>query len=178
MKQGTAMHKALEDEVHTTVPVDITTNEDKWGLRIWNVVQGLRTLRDTGRTRELEVWGMVGGEIVNGIVDELSYDCPDPKLEGEIDERYANAQRAKDALPEYQTTIKDYLLSCANEGSHENSETGIKSQQAMHPPPVPGKQKEKLVYITDIKTRSVKSLPAGASIRPTVMQLHLSHHMV
>jgi exonuclease V len=178
MKQGTTIHKALEDEVHTTVPVDITTNEDKWGLRIWNIVQGLRTLRDTGRTRELEVWGMVGGEIVNGIVDELSYDCPDPKLEGEIDERYANAQRARDALPEYQTTIKDYLVSSAGEGSHESLETGIKNQQAMHPPPVPGKQKEKLVYITDIKTRSVKSLPAGASIRPTVMQLHLYHHMV
>ena len=178
MKQGTAIHKALEDEVHTTVPVDITTNEDKWGLRIWNIIQGLRTLRDTGRTRELEVWGMVGGEIVNGIVDELSYHCPDPKLEGEIDERYANAQRAKDALPEYQTTITDYLLSSAGGGSHENSETGIKSQQAMHPPPMPGKQKEQLVYITDIKTRSVKGLPAGASIRPTVMQLHLYHHMV
>jgi exonuclease V len=178
MKQGTAIHKALEDEVHTTVPVDITTNEDKWGLRIWNIIQGLRTLRDTGRTRELEVWGMVGGEIVNGIVDELSYGCPDPKLEGEIDERYANAQRAKDALPEYQTTIRDYLLSPAGGGSYENSETGIKSQQAMHPPPMPGKQREQLVYITDIKTRSVKSLPAGASIRPTVMQLHLYHHMV
>jgi exonuclease V len=178
MKQGTTIHKALEDEVHTTVPVDVTTNEDKWGLRIWNIVQGLRTLRDTGRTRELEVWGMVGGEIVNGIVDELSYDCPDPKLEGEIDERYANAQKAKDALPEYQTTITDYLLSSAGEDRHDSSEPEIKSPQAMHPPPVPGKPKEKLVYITDIKTRSVKSLPSGASMRPTVMQLHLYHHMV
>jgi exonuclease V len=183
MKQGTRIHKALEDEVHTTVPVDIITREDKWGLRIWNVIQGLRTLRDTGRTRELEIWAIIGGEIVNGIVDKLSYDCPDPKLEAQIDERYANLQKAKDALPEYQTTIRDYLLSSASGGTPITSEAGdpetkTENQQRMLPPPVPGKQKEPLVYITDVKTRSVKTLPAGASIRPTVMQLHLYHHMV
>jgi exonuclease V len=183
MKQGTRIHKAREDEVHTTVPVDITTREDKWGLRVWNVIQGLRTLRDTGRTRELEIWGIIGGEIVNGIVDELSYDCPDPKLEIQIDDRYANAQKAKEALPEYQTTITDYLLSSAVGGTQSNSgsgdlETETENQQAMPPPPVPGMQKEPIVYITDIKTRSVKTLPAGASVRPTVMQLHLYHHLV
>jgi exonuclease V len=183
MKQGTKIHKAREDEVHRTVPVDVATREDKWGLRIWNVIQGLRTLKDTGRTRELEIWGIIGGEIVNGIVDELSYDCPDPKLESQIDERYANAQKAKDALPEYQTTITDYLHSSAGGGIRNfseagNPETQTESQQTMPPPYVPGKQKEPLLYITDIKTRSVQTLPAGASIRPTVMQLHLYHHMV
>ena len=183
MKQGTKIHKAREDEVHTTVAVDVTTREDKLGLRIWNVIQGLRTLRDTGRTRELEVWGVIGGEIVNGIVDELTYECPDPKLEAQIDERYANAHRAKEALPEYQTTIADYLLSSAGGSSQSisdtgNLEAGTESQQIMAPPSVPGKPKELLVYITDIKTRAVKSLPAGASIRPTIMQLHLYHHLV
>ena len=80
MKQGTAVHKALEDEVHTTVQVSTTKREDSWGLRIWNIIQGLRTLRDTGRTREFEVWGTVGGELVNGVIDELSYTCPDPAV--------------------------------------------------------------------------------------------------
>jgi exonuclease V len=183
MRQGTKIHKALEAEIHTTVPVDITTKEDKWGLRIWNVIQGLRTLRDTGRTRELEVWGSIGGEIVNGIVDELSYDCPDPNLEAQVEDRYANAKKAKEALPEYQSTIKDYLLSSADGGNQPVSEAGnmdmeAESQQAMPPPTVPERQREPLVYITDIKTRGVKTLPAGASIRPTVMQLHLYHHML
>jgi exonuclease V len=183
MKQGTKIHKALEDEIHTTVPVDINTKEDKWGLRIWNVIQGLRTLRDTGRTRELEVWGSIGGEIVNGIVDELTYDCPNPKLEAQIEERYANAKKAKEALPEYQSTITDYLLSSADGGTQQTSKAGDtdmekKSQQAMPPPTLPPRQKEPLVYITDIKTRGVRTLPAGASIRPTVIQLHLYHHML
>ena len=182
MKQGTKIHKAREDEVHTTVPVDIASKEDKWGLRIWNVIQGLRTLRDTGRTRELEIWGMVGGEIVNGVVDELSYECPDPKLEAQIAERYANAKKAEDALPEYQTTIMEYLLPPNERDSQTIPESGdpeaeVKGQQSM-PPPILRKPKEAPVYISDIKTRAIKTLPAGASIRPTVMQLHLYHYML
>ena len=176
------IHKTLEDEVHTTVAVDITTKEDSWALRIWNIIQGLRTLRDTGRTRELEIWGVIGGEIVNGIVDELSYTCPDPRLEAESHKRYAVTQSDREALPEYQTSITDYLLSVSGGGQAMNETGGsiadAQAREAMPPPPAPGKQSERRVYITDIKTRSVKNLPAGASIRPTIMQLHLYHHIL
>uniref|UniRef100_A0A093UY99 Putative exonuclease V, mitochondrial n=1 Tax=Talaromyces marneffei PM1 TaxID=1077442 RepID=A0A093UY99_TALMA len=111
MMQGTAVHKVLEDEVHTTVPVDITTKEDGWALRIWNVIQGLRTLRTYGLTRELEVWGLVEGEIVTGIIDQLSYICPDPNLEASAAQHYADAEAARAALPEYQMSISDYFMS-------------------------------------------------------------------
>ena len=62
MKMGTVVHEALEKEVYTTVPVDVKTREEKWGLKIWNVISGLNILAETGMTRELEVWGIVGGE--------------------------------------------------------------------------------------------------------------------
>lgn len=75
------MHKTLEDQVHRSVRVDVTTKEDAWGLKIWNIIQGLRALRHGGMTRELEVWGVIDGQIVNGIIDELSYVCPDRELE-------------------------------------------------------------------------------------------------
>ncbi|EFQ31066.1 defects in morphology protein 1 [Colletotrichum graminicola M1.001] len=84
MKQGTKVHQALEDEVHTTVRVEIASKEDGFGLRIWNVVQGLRTLRETGMTRELEVWGFVDGNLVNGVVDGLSYENPDPEFQQQL----------------------------------------------------------------------------------------------
>ena len=61
MKKGSTIHKTLEDEVHTTVPVEITTKEDAMALRIWNIIQGLRSLREFGITRELEIWGLVRG---------------------------------------------------------------------------------------------------------------------
>lgn len=84
MKGGTRVHENLEREVHTTVDIKILSREDAFGLKIWNLVQGLRTLRDTGLTRELEVWGLVDGHVVNGIIDGLSEGNPDPEFEEEI----------------------------------------------------------------------------------------------
>ena len=84
MKAGSKVHKKLEDEVHTTVKIDIVSKEDIFGLKLWNVIQGLRTLRDTGLTREMEVWGMVDGHLVTGIIDSLSYTCPNAEFEEEI----------------------------------------------------------------------------------------------
>lgn len=161
MKQGSVVHKALEDEVHTTVPVRTTKIEDNWGLRFWNICQGLNTLRDTGRTRELEVWGTVGGELVNGIIDELSYECPDPK--------FVESQKAKgtsiDNVPEYQSSITEYLLAKPEKpGSQQVKETN-------------GTQ-DRWIYMTDTKTRATPTLPTGSSLRPTIVQLHLYHHML
>ncbi|EFE36255.1 uncharacterized protein ARB_05194 [Trichophyton benhamiae CBS 112371] len=76
MKRGTVVHQKLENEVHTSVPVTVLSKEDAWALRIWNVIYALRTLRDTGITREMEVWGMLDGEIVTGVIDCLSRDRP------------------------------------------------------------------------------------------------------
>jgi exonuclease V len=174
MKQGTKVHKALEDEVHRTVPVTITKKEDSWGLRLWNIIQGLRTLRDTGRTRELEIWGSVGGEIVNGVIDELSYDCPDPKLEEETVKSGRGAPLEDSTLPEYQTSITDYLLANGGRKDGGQSLTAAMMQES----PQRRSPKEKRIYITDVKTRAHPTLPAGASIRPTVLQLHLYHHIL
>ncbi|KAH8804678.1 putative exonuclease V [Xylogone sp. PMI_703] len=81
MRRGSEVHQKLESEVHTTVQIDVETEEEKWALRLWNVIIGLRTLRFEGLTRELEVWGTVDGLLVNGVIDELSFNCPDTTLE-------------------------------------------------------------------------------------------------
>lgn len=79
MKQGSKIHRALEDEIFPEhVVVETVSNEDRFGLRIWNTIQRLRMLRETGLTRELEIWGIVEGQVVNGVVDELSFARPDP----------------------------------------------------------------------------------------------------
>jgi exonuclease V len=84
MKRGSEVHEKLEREVYTPVQIDVTKKEDVFGLKIWNTIQGLRVLRDTGLTRELEVWGMVDGNVVNGVIDGLSYENPDPESEEEV----------------------------------------------------------------------------------------------
>ncbi len=178
MKQGTKVHERLEAEIHITVPVEVTKREDSWGLRIWNIIQGLRTLRDTGRTRELEVWGTIGGEIVNGIIDEVSYECPDPKLEERV-----NAKNGKNTpapvLMEYQTSIADFFQSGVQK---ENGQSMAAALSPADPSSVAApsrqRQKEQRVYITDVKTRGTSSLPSGSSVKPTILQLHLYHHML
>ena len=163
MRQGSAVHKTLEEQVHRTVAIDIGTKEDAWGLRIWNVIQGLRTLRETGLTRELEVWGVVDGELVNGVIDELSYVCPDKDLEEE------GVARASDGNVRQNIALADQpiLTAFLEARRSQSSSVGVlKSLRAM-------RKKTSKIYLTDVKTRGVKSVPKGASFRPTLMQLML-----
>ena len=162
MKQGSKVHKTLENEVHQTVPVDIDTKEDAWGLRIWNIIQGLRTLQETGITRELEVWGVIDGLVVNGVIDELSYICPDRELE-----EATGSCLNKNALPTDQTSITHFLQS---DSSQNNGRGVLQDLNTLL-------KKTSRVYITDVKTRTLNAVPKGASFRPTLMQLMLYHRL-
>ncbi|TGO70030.1 hypothetical protein BOTNAR_0004g00150 [Botryotinia narcissicola] len=170
MKQGSAVHKVLEDQVHRSVQIEIQTKEDAWGLRIWNVIQGLRTLRETGQTRELEIWGTIDGLVVNGIIDELSYICPDVEMElsllGKTEEKgQKKSKKKKKSPPTDQVSISDFFKGM--EGSSISEATRIKIR----------KQSNK-VYICDVKTRGVRTLPNDAAFRPTRVQLMLYHHLL
>ncbi|RMZ80094.1 hypothetical protein DV737_g3186, partial [Chaetothyriales sp. CBS 132003] len=185
MKQGTKVHQQLEDEVHVTVPVEVMTLEDSWALRIWNVIQGLATLRETGRTRELEVWGTVGGEIVNGVIDEVGYRCPDPKLKAALEAAQGNGKKRTkkenigvrdEELPEYhQTSITEFLTTASQEEDSREMTAALRSNEKAE---VVVEEEEKQIYITDVKTRTSARLPTGSSTKPTILQLHLYHHML
>ncbi|KAA6414936.1 MAG: hypothetical protein FRX48_01687 [Lasallia pustulata] len=168
MKQGSAVHKTLEDQVHQTVAVDIQSKEDAWGLRIWNVIEGLKTLRETGMTRELEIWGVVDGLVVNGIIDELSYICPDRELEEEVTARTAHGKTSQKIPPADQSSITKFLK--AN-GGQDLKYGVIKSLRSLV-------KKTSKIYLTDVKTRGTKTIPKGPSFRPTLMQLMLYHRLL
>ncbi|KAJ6447302.1 integral membrane protein [Purpureocillium lavendulum] len=101
MRQGSKVHQKLEDQVHTTVPIDIASKEDGFALRLWNLVQGLRTLRQTGLTRELEVWGTVDGNLVNGVIDGVSHENPNPDFEDELSSQGSQPDAKQSALTDY-----------------------------------------------------------------------------
>ncbi|KAI4167800.1 MAG: hypothetical protein LQ343_006932 [Gyalolechia ehrenbergii] len=168
MKQGSAVHKTLEEEVHRTVAVDIATKEDAWGLRFWNIIQGLRTLRETGMTRELEVWGVLDGLVVNGVIDELSYICPDRELEAtEI-----TATNIPSPLPANQKSIVDFLSPNGSQTfSQDNFGAATRSSR-------PSSKEVSRIYVTDVKTRNTSFVPRGASFRPTTMQLMLYRRLL
>ncbi len=165
MKAGTVVHKALEDQVHRTVKIEVKTREDAWGIRIWNVIQGLKMLRNTGITRELEIWGVIDGQVVNGVIDQLSYDPPDDGLDAGSQGGTGGAAGARDRLPASQTSLDDYLKF----SDVENGVSGSSNSQT---------NSSRKIYITDVKTRGVKSLPSGASFRPTIMQLMIYHRLL
>ncbi|KZL77645.1 defects in morphology protein 1 [Colletotrichum tofieldiae] len=128
MKQGTKVHQALEDEVHTTVRVEIASKEDGFGLRIWNLIQGLRTLRDTGMTRELEVWGFVDGNLVNGVIDGLSYENPDPEFQEQL---------SQDSENQSQASITDYFPAKKQANIPQIYLTDVKTRGSMKAPNSP-----------------------------------------
>ncbi|CAI6335002.1 unnamed protein product [Periconia digitata] len=161
MKAGTKIHHALEEEVHTTVPVRVITKEDRFGLRIWNVIQGLRCLHDTGLTRELEVWGVIDGQVVNGVIDELSFACPNPELEEQLD--LAKVAKSGGTLPLGQLTIEHaFSQAHTNALPDGNRDAWVGNLES-----------DRRIYIADVKTRGVRNIPKGASLRPTRMQLML-----
>ncbi|RMZ73002.1 defects in morphology 1 [Pyrenophora seminiperda CCB06] len=155
MRTGSKIHQTLEDQVHTSVPVQAESKEDYFGLRIWNAISGLRCLRETGLTRELEVWGVIEGQVVNGVIDELSYTCPDAQFEEQLENFNAEKSGGIVPLPPGQIGISDAFAKASKEG--------LVTLESDH----------RQVYIADVKTRGAKSLPTGASLRPTWMQLML-----
>ncbi len=166
MRQGSNVHKVLEEQVHRAIPIDVYTREDAWGLKLWNVIQGLRTLRVIGMTRELEVWAMIDGQVVNGVIDELSYASP-AQSPDETSSKTNGAQR-EDGSFAMQPTIKEYFSqkeapSVGENGASNEPESSRRTQK---------------IYLTDTKTRGHKSLPSDASLRMTSMQLMLYRKML
>ncbi|RKF63457.1 Exonuclease V [Erysiphe neolycopersici] len=159
MQQGTRVHEKLESEVHTFVPIRVQIKEDKLGLRIWNVIQGLRALRECGRTRELQVWGIVDGQLVGGKIDELSYQCPEMDLNGQT------SGLESDEIKKGSNNI--HRLS-----SNDNEIVSLEDPREYF-----SSQNHK-IYICDVKTRTVQRLPSEIGFRPTKYQLMLYHRFI
>ncbi|KAK4161090.1 exonuclease V [Cladorrhinum sp. PSN259] len=130
MKQGTKIHEALEREVFTPVVVTAATNEEHMAMRVWNMIEGFRTLRDTGLTRELQVWGMVDGNVVSGVIDSVSYENPDPELEDDVVSSRGGSQSSSQRLA-------DLLPPGSQERKTEIFITDVKTRSTPNPPSKP-----------------------------------------
>lgn len=71
MVNGEKRHKELELEVVQREEIEVTTKEDAWAINLLNLVLGLEQLRRERITRELLVFGVVQGQPIIGIIDEL-----------------------------------------------------------------------------------------------------------
>ncbi|KAI0800592.1 exonuclease V [Fomes fomentarius] len=70
--RGRSVHKVLEREIQPEPDqVSITLAEERWALRIINMLNALQTLVEVGRCREMPVFGIVHDQVVTGIIDEI-----------------------------------------------------------------------------------------------------------
>ncbi|CAK7238565.1 hypothetical protein SEUCBS140593_010817 [Sporothrix eucalyptigena] len=183
MKAGTKLHQKLEQEVHTIVPIAATSSEDFIALRIVNMIQGLRTLRETGLTREFDIWGIIDlgvgdddsrYQVVNGVIDALSFQNPDPGYVGHpAQKKLPTGKMPVSAATSFNTDttastnsrITDYFPS-----GELTSEEGAEHDE------IPFRMRK--VYVSDVKTRESSRLPTGASARPSKIQLFLYHRFL
>lgn len=173
MKQGSKIHKKLEQQTQVEVRVEVETKEDHMGLRVWNIIQGLRGLRATGLTRELEVFSVVDGDVVVGVIDVLSYTCPDEKFEAELLEMQNTTKTGMEteALPAAdQRTMTDFLGSSQEQAIFNSQAAWRRSNRQQQP--------ARTIYLTDVKTRGSSSLPSGKRMQSTQMQLMLYRRLL
>lgn len=72
LKRGKSTHQALEDELHPVkVIVAANTPEERFGLRIAQLITGFNEVIVSGKTRELPVFGIIHGHPVVGVIDEV-----------------------------------------------------------------------------------------------------------
>ncbi|KAI1793058.1 exonuclease V [Ganoderma leucocontextum] len=70
--RGRSVHKVLEREIQPeAVQVKIMTNEERWALRLVNMLTSLHTMMGLGRCREMPVFGLIHDQIVTGVIDEI-----------------------------------------------------------------------------------------------------------
>ncbi|EWC46851.1 hypothetical protein DRE_03863 [Drechslerella stenobrocha 248] len=192
MEAGSRIHKEKEEEVHIVVPVSVTTQQDKWGLQIWNMIQGLESLRRTGLTRELGVWGWIDGIFIKGIIDEVRLTKYDRSEDDEyftesLEDIGDEVSWEKAQLPDKTTNTPSATAIPAGERVGEGDRPiGPDVVAPMRQAPIlefaapDATSTSQSAYILDLKTRNVPRIPpAGSSQAKSVyLQLMLYRHLL
>ncbi|XP_058020257.1 exonuclease V isoform X3 [Ahaetulla prasina] len=73
LNTGKSIHLARELQDHNLVPVKTRSREDRWAIKLLNVLLTITNLRKGQRVRECPVFGVLEGIFVFGIIDQLNY---------------------------------------------------------------------------------------------------------
>ncbi|MBN3292826.1 EXO5 Exonuclease, partial [Polypterus senegalus] len=149
---GSSVHLARELEEHDVVSVSTESREDHWAAKFLNVLTGLTMLKESGRVRELPVFGQVEGIFLVGVIDELHYS---PK--GEL------------TLSELKTRLRKSLPSAAQRRTHD-LQAGI--YRLLFDRMVQGKL-ESQTFVQSLKLRPDKQLAPGVCDHAQAVGFHV-----
>ncbi|KAI0706286.1 exonuclease V [Cerioporus squamosus] len=180
--RGRSVHKVLEREFQPeAVTVDVTIPEERWALRIVNLLVSLQILLEQGRCREVPVFGFAHDQIVTGIIDEIvrkSVPVPDttPELPPPTPSRSSPNKRSASRTPRKSSSKK----------SRQQADPDQPSITSFFTPTTPSKEDHRadsamLVDVVEPSTPPCTVTPLPESKRqepanpvPTGYSLHLS----
>ncbi|KAH7923884.1 hypothetical protein BV22DRAFT_1130261 [Leucogyrophana mollusca] len=200
LRRGKSVHEKLEREIHPEqVAVTVTTDEERWGLRLYNMMSGLREIVLHGVTREFPVFCITHGQVVIGIIDEVQKSpviikgaecstgtkrvsrtpCPSP---------VKKRQRRAPSPPQLPTPPTSTTTDPPTEASAPAQSLGAEYSSSVHgcyirqgsQPPL-SRETDKAPFnlrLIDYKTRRSFSLPSEEDASCSKLQLMLYHRML
>ncbi|KAK2461457.1 hypothetical protein APHAL10511_005920 [Amanita phalloides] len=150
-KQGQAVHKKLEQELGLKeLQVSVTSQEERWALKILNFIMGIEGILSSGYTRELPVFGIIHDQIVAGVIDEVKCFL---YHSSNVDVNSSGNDRS-------QTHIHDYFA----------SQNSLKKKA--------GKRFTYVLQLLDTKTRWNDSLPSFEDTLPSRLQVMIYYRLL
>ncbi|KAJ3936226.1 MAG: exonuclease V [Lentinula lateritia] len=177
-KKGVSVHKKLEREIRPEeIKVQVTTEEERWGLRIINMIDCIDSLLLSGCAREIPVFGLTEGNIVVGIIDEITFSQASPSSYNHDKKRGPQSSPSTPQKPKRtrrspspsQSRITSFLSPAKASITLSTVNPPSSSSSHLSPP---------TLHLIDTKTRRTNSLPGDEDTLPSRFQLMLYHRML
>ncbi|KDQ31203.1 hypothetical protein PLEOSDRAFT_1063116 [Pleurotus ostreatus PC15] len=150
-KKGHSVHKALEREVKPeAIPIRVRTEEERWALRLVNMMACFESLKLLGLAREIPIFGIVDGQVVVGIISPSD-----------------EAQTSEESTPAL--SILDLLV---QQSSDPPKSPKWKAKALPRQTPL------YMLHVLDTKSRRTDSLPPHADTLPSRLQVMLYHRLL
>ncbi|KAJ3721826.1 exonuclease V [Lentinula raphanica] len=173
------VHKELEREIRPEeIKVKTQTEEERWGLRIINMIDCVDSLLLLGCAREIPVFGFVEGTIVLGVIDEITYSAASPTMQSHEKKRGMQSspttpqklKRIRRSPSPSQSRITSFMsptitpIAETPVPDHPSSSNTLSTSFSLH--------------LIDTKTRRKNSLPREEDTWSSKLQLMLYHRML
>ncbi|KAF9074927.1 exonuclease V a 5' deoxyribonuclease-domain-containing protein [Rhodocollybia butyracea] len=175
MKRGKSVHKKLEREIRPVpVKVKAVSKEEHWAVRLLNMIECVDSLLLLGCAREIPVFGLVDGNIVLGVIDEIV-------LANESPYNY-NKKRGLQSLPSTPQKSKRIRRSPSPSQLRITSWVSPTKTPTIDPMDVPSPDhtisNSPFLHLIDTKTRHKNSLPRDEDTCSSRLQLMLYHRLL
>ncbi|KAI0059507.1 hypothetical protein BV25DRAFT_1993601 [Artomyces pyxidatus] len=176
LKRGQSVHKALEREIRPDERlVDVTTDEERWALRLLNMIQCLESLVELGLCREMPVFGTVQGEqIVTGIIDEITRKPIPPEA---TEPTSPSKKRPPSSSPGTPSKSKKRRTPSPQKSQPQLTTYFSSPSEASTKKP-PRSPPTHILYISDTKTRRSSSVPSDDDALSSRLQLMLYNRLL